>query len=82
MHELGMEFDGWIERANGDHDELIRLTGWSFEAQLYYMMDTLIDEGDRVGTRCGFRNNTGKPAHSGNRTQDEMCFNFAFIGPQ
>ena len=80
MHELGAEFDGWIERANGDRDELIHLTGWSFEAQLYYLLDVQVDEGDIVHTRCGFRNETGAPAKAGTGTSDEMCFHFAFIG--
>jgi len=82
MHELGAEFDSWIERADGDRDELIHLTGWSFEAQLYYLLDTPLYEGDVLHTRCGFRNDTGKAARSGLGTADEMCFNFAFIGPQ
>ena len=81
MHELGAEFQAWIERADGSRDDLVNLTGWSFEAQLVYAFDALVEEGDQVWTRCGFRNETGADAHSGNRTQDEMCFDFVFVGP-
>ena len=81
MHELGAEFQAWIERADGTRDDLVNLTGWNFEAQLIYRFDALVDEGDHVWTRCGFRNETGADATSGNRTQDEMCFDFVFVGP-
>lgn len=82
MHELGAEFDSWIERANGETEDLVHLTGWSFESQHFYEMGTLVDQGDVLHTRCGYRNETGADASSGLRTQDEMCFNFLFVGPQ
>lgn len=57
------------------------LTGWSFEAQRYYALDEEVSEGDVIHTRCGFRNETGAPAQSGLRTQDdEMCFDFVYVG--
>ncbi|MCO4747646.1 MAG: hypothetical protein KC912_22815 [Proteobacteria bacterium] len=82
MHEVGAEFDSWLERADGTREDLIHLTGWNFEAQRFYGLDVLVDEGDVIHTRCGFRNETGHRVTSGLATEDEMCFDFMYVGPQ
>ncbi len=81
MHQLGAEFQSWVERAEGEDDGVVNLTGWNFEAQLFYALDMELHEGDVLHNRCGFRNETGAPAKAGLRTEDEMCFNFLYVTP-
>jgi hypothetical protein len=81
MHELGAELSSWIERKSGETEPLVNLTGWNFEAQRYYGIGTVLNKGDKVHTRCGFRNETGRPQEFGPRTEDEMCYNFLFVSP-
>ena len=81
MHELGVELRSWISRKGQSDEDLINLTGWNFEAQRYYRLDAEVQRGDRLHTRCGYRNETGAPVWAGPATTDEMCFNFLFVSP-
>jgi len=81
MHAIGAELHSWIERKGGIDEDLVNLTGWNFEAQRYYQMDTKVEKGDKIRTWCGYRNYTGYPVRYGARTEDEMCFNFMFTSP-
>jgi hypothetical protein len=82
MHRLGAELHSEIERADGSRQPLIDLTGWNFEAQLFYELDEVLEPGDRIHTWCGFRNNSGRPTTSGSATNQEMCFNFLYVSPE
>jgi hypothetical protein len=82
MHRLGAELHTTIHRANGKSEDLINLTGWNFEAQQFYATETILEPGDNVHTWCAFRNNSGVATTSGNRTDQEMCFNFLYISPE
>ena len=39
-----------------------------------------LEDGDVIHTRCAFRNRTGRTVSAGLRTEDEMCFDFVFVG--
>jgi len=81
MHGIGAEFTQDIVRAGGARESLIALQGWQFESQLFYDFGTTLRVGDRLTTRCLFNNTTAGVVRSGNRTSDEMCFNFAYVTP-
>jgi len=80
MHTLGSTFRQTILHADGSTTPIIELSGWDFEAQLFYSMPVTLAPGDRIETVCGFENE-GNLVQSGARTQDEMCFNFAYVTP-
>ena len=81
MHEIGSTFDQWLIREDGEREEMITLTGWSFEAQYFYEMPFEVHEGDQIELTCGFDNQTGSLVTAGLRTQDEMCYDFMYATP-
>jgi len=81
MHEIGTAFTQTILRADGRSEPLINLTGWRFDSQLFYELRKTLNTGDRLTTRCDYRNPTSEAVQSGNGTRDEMCFNFAYVTP-
>lgn len=81
MHEIGTEFKQEIIRKDGKKEELIKLTGWSFESQFFYSHPITLQEGDSIKTTCTFKNASSSTVRSGSATKDEMCFNFMYVSP-
>ena len=80
MHELGLSLTSTITRADGRTEDMITLTGWDFDSQLFYDMDRLqLQPGDSIQTNCVFENTTDEDRSFGAFTADEMCFNFLFV---
>ncbi len=80
MHELGAAFES-SKVTDAATDSIIGLTGWSFDAQLFYRYDNAFRAGDVIRTSCTFNNTRDEDVRTGPRTQDEMCFNFAYVTP-
>jgi mono/diheme cytochrome c family protein len=81
MHLLGTDFHQSVARAGGAVDPIIQLGGWSFETQLFYDFRVALHPGDVITTRCTFQNTTSETVTSGEDTNDEMCFDFAYVTP-
>ncbi len=81
MHEAGVAFAQTIRRADGSEEQLIDLQGWSFDSQYLYSTPVELSAGDIVTTTCTFRNLDDDVLRSGTATEDEMCFNFAYVTP-
>ena len=82
MHEAGTDFRSDVIRADGTHINLIELTGWSFEAQLFYEMPITLYPGDELLTTCSYKNpDSDRTIFFGDGTEDEMCFNFVYATP-
>ncbi|MEE2755511.1 MAG: hypothetical protein VYA30_02565 [Myxococcota bacterium] len=82
MHELGISLKSTIQRADGTEEDLITLTGWDFDSQLFYDGQGLqLEPGDKVVTECVFENTFAESRKFGPYTQDEMCYNFLFVTP-
>ncbi|MEO1273788.1 MAG: hypothetical protein AAFX99_37405, partial [Myxococcota bacterium] len=81
MHEIGDAFEQLIRRSDGSEEELINLTGWAFELQLYYDTPTMLEPGDQLITRCTYDNPYDFTVTAGDGTGDEMCFNFMYVTP-
>jgi cytochrome c551/c552 len=83
MHKLGTV----IETKNrpggtGAPVDLGSRNPWDFNAQYWSPVDTVINAGDTVSTRCAW-NNPGDTAVSfGENTEDEMCFTFELYYPK
>lgn len=82
MHRLGAELHTYVQTASGRQTPLIDLSGWNFEAQRFYEVDTVVEAGDSLHTWCGFRNGSGRPTKSGSATDEEMCLNFLYVSPE
>ena len=81
MHEIGESFQQTIERLDGTLEEVIALSGWSFEMQLFYDTPVQLKAGDTLVTRCTYQNPYDYEVTSGEGTSDEMCFNFLYVSP-
>lgn len=83
MHEIGASFEQVVLRGgpDGPAEPIISLDGWSFDAQYIYETPVALAAGDVVRTTCRFRNETDRMVRSGANTEDEMCFNFAYVSP-
>lgn len=63
---------------------LVDVPRWDFNNQRAYPTDphkTLILPGDRLLTTCKYINNTTGPIRFGEKTENEMCFNFIAVYP-
>jgi cytochrome c5 len=81
MHEIGAAFSQVLERADGTMEPFISLENWQFETQLFYSIPVTMMPGDTLHTTCTFDNPNPQRVTSGERTADEMCFNFMYVTP-
>jgi hypothetical protein len=82
MHEVGSGFHEHVESAmGGRRRDLVDIENWEFETQLFYALPATLQPGDRIYTECTWRNPGSEAVTTGPRTEDEMCFNFAYITP-
>jgi hypothetical protein len=82
MHVIGSAFSQRILRTGGAMEPLIDLENWDFNLQFTYDLGgTLLQPGDRIETRCTWNNPNARAVTSGPGTNDEMCFNFAYVTP-
>jgi hypothetical protein len=84
MHRRGTALRTEIVRggaAQGQTTMLVDVPNFSFDAQVNYPSDTLVMPGDVLRTTCRFRNMDAQTVYFGERTEDEMCFNFVLAWP-
>ncbi len=85
MHLTGTQI--WTEILRGGDEarseDLARITDWDFNTQGYAPMDGefWIDPGDVARTTCVYDNPGDQPIRNGERTEDEMCLQFALVVP-
>jgi hypothetical protein len=82
MHQLGRKFDTIITRG-GQDTTLVSVPNFSFDNQISYTHDPPVQivAGDTLTTHCTYDNTYGVPVSFGEKTEDEMCFNFALVYP-
>ena len=81
MHEIGSTFKHDLIRGDGSVENLIELSGWSFESQYFYEMPVQVQAGDKLEMTCGYFNDTEETVTAGLATGDEMCFDFLVVTP-
>jgi hypothetical protein len=85
MHELGRSFRTDIFRGadNGPRENLVDIDTWVFDNQRYYPHEPAVTfyPGDAIRTTCTYDNPTSQSVGFGERTEDEMCFNFVLLYP-
>jgi cytochrome c5 len=81
MHQLGTSMSTTLI-ANGVETDLGKVTNWDFETQVWQPLDVLVRQGDTIRTRCSYVNPTGNNVRFGEKTADEMCYNFSMYYPR
>ena len=83
MHNFGRSIRTEILRG-GDPERtevLMAVDAWDFNNQKGIATPTVIMPGDVLRTTCTYDNPTDQPIFFGERTEDEMCFNFVLAYP-
>lgn len=81
MHRLGRSLRTEVLRAGGATDMMLDVPSYSFDSQVSTPLDMVIMPGDRLRTTCTYQNPSSTTAYFGERTEDEMCFNFVLAWP-
>lgn len=79
MHRRGAHMQSVVKRRDGGRDMLID-EPFDFENQIIYQTPMTIYPGDVIETTCTFDNDGGF-YRFGQRTEDEMCYNFVTAWP-
>ena len=80
MHARGIAMDTIIVRANGMRETLLDV-GFDFNNQVMVDTPAVLQAGDRLITRCHFRNDTDKSIAAGFSADEEMCNHFVYHWP-
>ncbi|MCA9624984.1 MAG: hypothetical protein KC731_38430 [Myxococcales bacterium] len=81
MHRLGRSLSASVEHTDGTTTPLVTVEDYDFEHQITYPSHVELNVGDVVRTRCRWQNLSPDPVTFGDRTEDEMCFNFVTYYP-
>jgi len=85
MHELGTEFTTTLFRGGdrGSAETLAHVDPWDFNSQTFYWHDEpiVLNPGDSLETTCVYDNPGDSTVTFGERTEDEMCFDFMMVYP-
>jgi hypothetical protein len=80
MHKRGVRMSALINRVDGTQESLFDVP-FDFNNQLQYETPAVINPGDSITTTCTYTNVETYPIGFGERTIDEMCFNFTLAYP-
>ncbi|WP_437926071.1 peptidylglycine alpha-amidating monooxygenase [Sorangium sp. So ce291] len=82
MHILGKHLSSNTVPTDGSEPSNLGLADpWNFDNQIWYDNDTILRGGDTVRTRCAWDNPGNSAVEFGDRTLDEMCYNFVMYYP-
>ncbi len=85
MHELGQSVRTDILRAGSDaaRETVVRVEPWSFDDQAAHWLRPPVEirPGDALETHCVYDNPSSDWVYFGERTEDEMCFDFLLVYP-
>ncbi|HVH44942.1 MAG TPA: hypothetical protein VM925_21460, partial [Labilithrix sp.] len=82
MHTFGSAMS--TERlagGNGTPERIFEQKAFTFESQINFPIEERVTTGDVMRTRCTWKNTTDATVGFGERTGDEMCFNFVAYYP-
>lgn len=82
MHQLGASLSTKVVHADGTSSSLGEIGQWDFYNQIGYPMNVQVTSGDTVVTRCSWNNTTSERVGFGEKTGDEMCYNFVTYYPK
>jgi hypothetical protein len=83
MHQLGdMIVTKQYPGGTGAAVDLGGQASWDFNSQILVPVTATLKPGDRIETRCRWRNPTDMPVSFGPTTEDEMCFSYTMYYPR
>jgi hypothetical protein len=82
MHQLGQAIQTEQVLAGGGIVNMGENTPWNFQTQLWFPIETTLNLGDVVKTRCSWTNTTGSTVTFGQNTENEMCYSFTSYYPK
>ncbi len=82
MHQLGQAIQTEQVLADGGLIGMAESIPWSFNTQPWFPIETILNTGDVVRTRCAWMNTTGDDVRFGQDTEDEMCYSFTAYYPK
>jgi hypothetical protein len=82
MHQLGQAIQTEQTLADGGIIGMAESVPWNFNSQIWFPIDTVLNAGDTVTTRCAWQNSTPQPVTFGQNTEDEMCYSFTAYYPK
>jgi hypothetical protein len=82
MHQLGTAIQTEQTPAGGGIIGMAENIPWNFNAQIWFPIQTTLNLGDVVTTRCAWNNTTSLPVSFGQNTEDEMCYSFTAYYPK
>jgi hypothetical protein len=83
MHNFGraIRTEIWRQGDPAQMEVLMNVPSWDFNSQSGFPTPTTIMPGDVLRTTCTYRNPSDDFVYFGERTEDEMCFNFVLAYP-
>lgn len=73
MHQFGIH-SKVVAHSSLDGDRVLHDMPYSFDAQLYYPIESIrMASGDKIDYECTWRNTTSRTVHFGQSSLDEMC---------
>jgi hypothetical protein len=83
MHQIGTAIRTEILRGGDESDMemLVEVDPWNFNDQGGHPTDIVLMPGDVLRTTCEYANPGSSTVRFGERTEDEMCFNFVVAYP-
>ncbi len=82
MHKLGTAMSTYVTKGGAGAPQKVVDTPFDFNTQISYPTAMDIEAGDTVSTRCQWNNSTDGNVTFGEKTTDEMCFNFISYYPK
>jgi hypothetical protein len=83
MHTHGASFktDIWRGGSSTKVDTLVDVPKWDFNNQAAHQVDIVLEPGDVLHTQCHYANTGDSTITFGERTENEMCYNFLLVWP-
>jgi len=82
MHQTGHRLSTVAEHPGGETSTLADVKNYSFDYQITYPNDVELEAGTLMKTTCAWKNDTPQSISFGEKTEDEMCFNFVSYYPR
>jgi len=81
MHNHGINIKAEHIRNNAVIQTFGRVDAWSFDAQPNIPEDVRLVSGDGIRVSCTYGSFNGQPVQFGERTEQEMCYEFLYTTP-
>jgi len=82
MHNNGRALTQTLQPRDGGPIDLATQPNWDINTQEWFPIDATLHPGDRVATRCAWKNASDEEIYWGDAALDEMCYAFTMYYPR